>query len=191
MFDHQCHISLNSVSSSSPKCCQPIKLQDSLKCNISRKKWIMNFTFDMSINILPFWVCVTRHAQSTQNKFAYFCSISRKAWRMKLLFCLQIKVKVFSKWYYLFRCVCPGMSKLRKITDSLILCNILRKKWVMKLIFCMQISMKACYKLILWLWWRWSSIPNSPQNRKFVMSLQYLEKEVDFTLWASMSPIRW
>ena len=31
---------------------------------------------------------------------------------------------------------------------------------------------------------------SSPQNRKFVMSLQYLEKEFDFTLWASISPIR-
>ena len=29
--------------------------------------------------ILSFWVCA-RHAQSTQNKFAYLCNISRKAW---------------------------------------------------------------------------------------------------------------
>ena len=27
------------------KCCQPIKSQDSLKCNNSRKKWMMMFTF--------------------------------------------------------------------------------------------------------------------------------------------------
>ena len=62
-----------------PKCCQSIKLQDSLKCNILRKKWMMKYIFDMRINIkvfyrlmLSFWVFVTRHAQSTQNKeFAY------------------------------------------------------------------------------------------------------------------------
>ena len=48
--------------------------------------------------ILSFWVCVTRHAQSTQNKkFAYLCNISRKAWVMKLVFCLQVKTKVFYK----------------------------------------------------------------------------------------------
>ena len=48
-----------------PKCCQPIKLQDFLKCNVSRKKWIMNFVFSMQINIevfykliLSIWVCV-------------------------------------------------------------------------------------------------------------------------------------
>ena len=71
-----------------PKRCQQIKLQDSLKCNISRKKWIMKFVFAMQINIevfynliLSFWVCATRHAQSTQNKkFTYPCNISRKAW---------------------------------------------------------------------------------------------------------------
>ena len=32
-------------------CCQPIKLQDSLKCNISRKKWMMKFIFGMQLNI--------------------------------------------------------------------------------------------------------------------------------------------
>ena len=34
-----------------PKCCQPIKLQDTLKCNIVRKKWLMQFIFGMQINI--------------------------------------------------------------------------------------------------------------------------------------------
>ena len=76
------------------KCCCPIKLQDFLKCNISRKKWIMKFVFSMQINIeifykliLSFWVCIARHAQSTQNKkFAYLCYISRKTWGMKVDF---------------------------------------------------------------------------------------------------------
>ena len=34
-------------SSYGPKCCQPINLQDSLKCNILRKKWMMKFIFCM------------------------------------------------------------------------------------------------------------------------------------------------
>ena len=74
-------------SSYGPKCCQPIKLQDSLKYIISIKKWMMKFLFGMQINIevfynliLSFWVYVTRHVQSTQNKkFAYLCNMSRKA----------------------------------------------------------------------------------------------------------------
>ena len=111
--------------------------------------------------ILSFWVSVTRHAQSTQNKFAYLCNISIKAWGMKLSFCLQINTKVFyqivvsvisqtgpkyqkqsvynlcnisrktwrmmlqvfSNWYYHFRCIWPGMSKLPKITSLLFLYN--------------------------------------------------------------------
>ena len=57
---------------------------------------------------LLFWVSVTRHAQSTQNKFLYLCNISIKAWGMKLSFCLQINTKVFYKmvvslWEWLAR----------------------------------------------------------------------------------------
>ena len=83
-----------------PKCCQPIKLQDFLKCKILRKKWMMKF-FGMQINIslllvdTTILVCVMRHAQSTQNKFACLFNISRKAWGMKLIFRLQISTKVF------------------------------------------------------------------------------------------------
>ena len=44
------------------------------------------------------WVCVSRHAQSMQNKkFAYLCNISRKTWGIKWFFCLQINMKVFYK----------------------------------------------------------------------------------------------
>ena len=123
------------VSSYGPKCCQPIKLQDSLKCNIVRKKWIMKFIFCMQINIevfsktiLLFWVSVTRHVQSTQNKFAYLCNISIKAWAMKLSFCLQINTKVFYKmivshWVYL-----PRQSQSTKN-------NVSRKTWRVKLVF--------------------------------------------------------
>ena len=58
---------------------------------------MMKFIFCMQINIevfwkviLSFWVSVTMHAQSTQNKFVYLCNISIKAWGVKLIFCLQI-----------------------------------------------------------------------------------------------------
>ena len=101
IFHHQSYIWQNY---SSP-CCQPIKLQDSLKCNTLRKKWMIKFVFCIQINIKllykfmrSFWVCATRHAQSTQNKkFAYLCNISSKAWEMKLIFCVQINAKVFYK----------------------------------------------------------------------------------------------
>ena len=64
-----------------PKYYWQIKLQDSLKINISRKKGVMKFIC-MQINtgvfyklILSFWVCLARHAQSSQNKkFTYLCN---------------------------------------------------------------------------------------------------------------------
>ena len=76
------------------KCRWPIKLQDSLKCNISKKKGMMKFSIGMHINIegfyklIPsFWLCVAMHSQSTQNKkFAYLCNISRETWEMIFIF---------------------------------------------------------------------------------------------------------
>ena len=87
-----------------PKYCQPIKLQDSLKCDISKKKWMMNFYHGIHIKIkvvyklmLSFWVCVTTHGQCIQNKCSYVCTTSRKSWGIKLIFCLQISKNVFYK----------------------------------------------------------------------------------------------
>ena len=91
------------VSVYGPKCCQPIILQDSLKCNISRKKWMMNFIFDMQINIkvfyqltLSFRVCVTRSSQSPQNKFAYLAIAPEKHGRWSWFFSAD-KHKTFLK----------------------------------------------------------------------------------------------
>ena len=87
------------VSSYGSKCCQPIKFQDSLNCNNSRNKWMMKFIFRMQINIevfLPFWVCITRHSESTQNNFACLVDISGKTWGMRLIFCLQINPDVLN-----------------------------------------------------------------------------------------------
>ena len=90
------------LSSCGPKYCQPIKLQDSLKYNISRKKWMMKCIFGLSIKIevkliLSFWVCIARHPQSTQNKkFAYLCRIFRKTWGRKLIFYLHINITLAS-----------------------------------------------------------------------------------------------
>ena len=86
-------------SSYGPKCCWSIKLQDSLKCNVSRKKWMMKCIFGKQINrsfcklIVSFEVCVARPGQSTQNKFAYLCGICRKT--LDEVFCLWINSKRF------------------------------------------------------------------------------------------------
>ena len=48
------HLAKFWFSSYGPKPCWPIKLQDSWKCNISSKKWVMKFIFGMQINIEVF-----------------------------------------------------------------------------------------------------------------------------------------
>ena len=117
------------VWSYEPKCCQPIKLQDSLKCNILRKKWMMKFVFCMQIYItvfykliLSFWVSVTKHSQSTQNRFSYLCNISIKIWGIKLIFCLQMNTTVLyrmivSLWVCVF--IHAQSTKNNKFTTSL------------------------------------------------------------------------
>ena len=91
------------VSSYEPKCYQPIKLQDSLKCNISRKKWTMKYIFGKEINIkvfykaiLPFYVCTIRHAQSTQNnKFTTSLQYHKKNVKDEVDFLLADKCQRF------------------------------------------------------------------------------------------------
>ena len=99
--------------------------------------------------------------------------------------CWQM-LKVFSNWYYHFRCVWPGMPKLFKITSLLFLYNMLRKKRVMQLIFYMQISIKACYKLILRLFDGYGqAFPKFPKKQVcnvFTISLKKLEIKLTFLM---------
>ena len=162
-----------------PKCCQPIKLQDSLKCNIFRKKWMTKFIFGRSINIqlfykliLSFWVCVIRHAQSTQfKKFGYLCNISRVAWGMKLIFCLEISMKVFYKlivslWVYKVRHA--QSTQNNKFEISL---QYLQKSMGDEVDFCLLIDMKVVYMVLVPLWVCVARHAQSTQNSKFVIAL--------------------
>ena len=87
-----------------PNCCWSMSLQDSLKCNISRNKWMMKFFQQVNkhCNFLQVGIVILGvHSQicpkCTQNKLAYFCNILRKIKGMKLIFCLQINMKVFHR----------------------------------------------------------------------------------------------
>ena len=131
---------------------------NSLKCNISRKKWMMKSIFGLQINIdvfyklmLSFWVCATRHAQSTQNnKFVYLCNIPRKAWGrggVKWIFCLQINTKVFFKLTVLLWVSVSRHAQSTQTISLQYLCNISRKTWRMNLIFCLHTNMKSFFKL--------------------------------------------
>ena len=145
------------VSHYGPKCCQPMKLQVSLKCNIS-KKW-MNFIFGIQINIqvfykliLPFWLRITWHAQSTQNKFVYLCSYlmlfpeKHAVWNW---FFACKKPKMFYKlivslWVYLARHA--QSTQNNKFSISL---QYLKENVKDKVDFCLLIIVKGFLKVIL------------------------------------------
>ena len=69
-------------------------------------------------------------------------------------------------WFYRFACAIGPQAHISLMTRL------------------MHISMKACFRLILWFWWRWSSILKVPKIASFAMPLKYLKKEdrdeVDF-----------
>ena len=139
-------------------------IQNDKLAYLQRKAWDMKLIFCLQINTKIFyklkvslWVCIARHARSTENnKFTKSLQYLKENVKDEADFCLLSKVS--SKWYYHFRCVWPGTPKLPKIKSLLFFCNILRKKWLTKSIFCMQVSIKTYYNLILWFWWGWSSI---------------------------------
>ena len=121
-------------------CCQPIKLQGSLKCNISREKWMINFTFGMQINvevfyklILSFWLCIIRYYQSTQNEFAYLCGISGKAWVMKLILLAADKRKslpqIENKIFGVHSHTCPKYPK-QQVYNTFAISQGKHKGWV-------------------------------------------------------------
>ena len=104
------------------------------------------------------WLCVTRHAQSTQNKFAYLCNISRKKeWDVKLIFCLQINTKLFCK-LIVSLWVCIARNDEDDLLDSGEHENLL------------QIDTMILLGMVKHF--------QGSRNSKFAMSLQYLKNEV-------------
>ena len=90
----------------SPKCSRPIRLQDSLKCNISRKNRGIKLIYDFQINIRAFYmlllllfVDVARLTKVLTIIRQYF----KKDVRDKYDFCMKIiNIKVFYKLIILF-----------------------------------------------------------------------------------------
>ena len=90
-------------SSYGSKCCQPIKLQGFLKCNISKKKWMMKFIFGFQINIEVFYrlyyhfgfVQLGMPKVPKMRSLDIFAITPEK--RCEVVFCMQMNAKVFYK----------------------------------------------------------------------------------------------
>ena len=98
---------------------------------------------------------------------------------MKWFFCLQINTKVFCTMMLSFWIGITKLTQSTQITTLQYLCNISRRIGRMKLIFCLQIiNIKDFFKLMLSFQVCVTSHAQITQNNKFVISLQYLQKEV-------------
>ena len=128
----------------------------------------MKSIFGMQINIdifgnliVSFWLCVVKHAQSTQNKrFPYLCKISRKAWGMKLIFYLQINTKV-------------SVSKYPKNKFAISL-QYLKKEVIDEVDFLHADKHESLIQIETMVLMGMAKHSQSSQNSKFAMSLQYL-----------------
>ena len=96
-----------------------------------------------------FWLRITRHVQSTQNKFAYLCSISKKSWGVYLIFCLQIKTRSFYKLIVSSRvCKARHVQSTRK-NKFTIFFQYLKKNVKDEADFFLLIIVKGFFKVIL------------------------------------------
>ena len=146
----------------------------------------MEFIFGMQVNIevfykliLPIWVCVASHAQSTQNKkFAYLCNISRKTWGMTLIFCVQINTKVFCKLIVsLWRCIARhAQSTQNKFAISL---RYLNENVKVKVdVLSADKHQRFLQMDLVILGVRVTKHAQITRNNKFAISLEYLKKKV-------------
>ena len=117
-------------------------------------------------------MCVTRHAQITQNKrLQFLCSILRKKWITKLIFCMQVSMKTYYQLIQWFWWGWWSISKVPKVASLHCIYKTSKKKLEIKFIFCMQINIKVACKFIstLWApkfstrwyyhyWWAWWSV---------------------------------
>ena len=131
--------------------------------------------------ILSVWVCTAIHSQSTwNNKFTTSLQYLKESKKDEVDFCLQL-FKVSSKWYYLFRCVGPGMPKLPKIKRLLFLYQYLKKE-VNDEVHFLHAGKHENYKLILWFWWRWSSISKVSKIASLQCLYNISKKKLDMKL---------
>ena len=121
----------------------------------------------------------TRHAQSTQNNFAYLCNISIKAWGIKLIFCQQINIKVFYKmivslWVYIERHARSTQNSRFKISLQYVKGNVKnevdflpadrRRRFLQSDTIILGVCVARNAHII--------------QNNKFAISLQHIKKQL-------------
>ena len=110
-----------------PKFCQPIRLQDSLKCNISREKWgikltLKNQTLLQVVSIFFWWRFRGNTKVPKIISLQYLSKISKERLGINLIFCIKIDIKAFYKLvpsFFLAMSRHPQSTKNNKFAISL------------------------------------------------------------------------
>ena len=87
-----------------PKWCQPVKLQNYIKCNISKKKWMMNCIFGLELNIKVLQVDTMILGVGNQA-----CQKYPKKWNLRIF---VISPERYGKWSWFFACRSRWMFSL-------------------------------------------------------------------------------
>ena len=116
----------------------PIRLQDSLKCNICKKNLVIKLIFlQINIRVSNSWVLLFLVGDPKVPKITslqYLCSISRKRGGINLIFLHEDK-RVFYKLIVSFLLVIARHIQIAQRASLQFLCNIAEKKGGTKLIF--------------------------------------------------------
>ena len=128
-----------------PKCCWPIKLQDSLKCYISRNKQTMKYIFGMQVDGITLGLGSQVCSKYPKKQVSYYlCNISKKALRMRLIFCLHINLKGFFKLILSFQVCVASHGQITQSNNFAISLKYLKKEVSDEVDFLHAVS----YKLI-------------------------------------------
>ena len=147
-------------------------------CSISRKAWAMKLIFYLQINtnifyklIVLLWVCMARHAQSTQNNnFIISLQYFKENIKDWVVFSQLIIVKHFFKVILSFLMCVARHAQITQNKKFAISLQYLKKEVSHEVDFLHAGTYENLLKLILWFWWRWSSISKVPK----IASLQCL-----------------
>ena len=106
------------------------------------------------------------------------CNVSEKKLEMKSIFTYADKHQFPTRWYYRFRWVWSSILKLLKVTSFQYLHKSQKRELGMKFIFCMQINSKVSVSCHYRFLMEVASLFQSTQNRKLVIFVQYIKKEL-------------
>ena len=174
-------------------------------CNIFRKTWGIKLIFYLQINMNVFykllishWVCISKHAQSTQNNkfaisfFAIYLFLKKGARDEVDCFFMQISMKVTCKlilWFLMgmvrhfqssqnskFAMSLPYLKKREVTSVSWFFAAEINVKFQQTSIWFQHFGYQFSYKVILLLLIDMIKHSSSTQSNKFAISLKYLKK---------------